>query len=62
MKDDIIIPRLISTHDAAKYLAICERNLFELTKTKKLPAVRIGRAVRYDINDLNVFINEAKKG
>jgi excisionase family DNA binding protein len=54
------ITRLLSVSDAAKYLAICERNLFELTKTKKLPAVRIGRAVRYDLNDLDGFITKAK--
>jgi excisionase family DNA binding protein len=58
--DSSIIPRLLSASDAAKYLAISERTLFELTKTQKLPAVRIGRAVRYDKSDLDAFIASAK--
>jgi excisionase family DNA binding protein len=58
--DSGIIPRLLSASDAAKYLAISERTLFELTKTQKLSAVRIGRAVRYDKSDLDTFIASAK--
>jgi excisionase family DNA binding protein len=61
-ESNTIQPRLLSTNDAAKYLAVCERTLFELTKTKRLPVVRIGRAVRYDIADLDAFISKAKGG
>lgn len=54
------ISRLMSVSDTAKYLAISERTLWNLTSTQKLPAVRIGRAVRYDISDLNEFITKQK--
>jgi len=54
------ITRLLSASDAAKFLAISERTLWTLTHTGKLPAVKIGRAVRYDLNDLNEFIAKAK--
>jgi len=60
--NDNTITRLMTPAAAAKYLAICERTLFELTKTHRLPAVRIGRAVRYDIADLDAFITAAKTG
>jgi len=53
-------PRLLSTSDAAKYLAVSERTIWNLTHTRKLPAVRLGRAVRYDLSDLDVFISKAK--
>ena len=56
------ITRLLSPASAAKYLAVCERTLFGLTKSGKLPAVRIGRAVRYDVADLDAFITKAKTG
>lgn len=59
MANDVNI-RLLTASDAARYLAICERTLFELTKMQKLPVVRIGRAVRYDISDLEAFIMKAK--
>lgn len=62
MNDTNTITRLLSPADAAKYLAICERKLFELSKTQRIPAVRIGRAVRYDIADLDRFILNAKTG
>jgi excisionase family DNA binding protein len=60
--DTNTITRLLSPASASKYLAICERTLFELTKTQRIPAVRIGRAVRYDIADLDGFILNAKTG
>jgi excisionase family DNA binding protein len=51
---------LLSPRDAARAIGVCERTLFGLTKDRKLPAVRIGRAVRYDPADLREFIDAAK--
>jgi excisionase family DNA binding protein len=57
-----IIPRLMTASEAARYLAISERTLWNLTHTKKISSVRIGkRAVRYDLHDLNTFISTAKE-
>ncbi len=56
------LPRLLlNTRDAAKALAISERKLWELTNCKAIPAVRIGRAVRYDLHDLQEFIDRQKE-
>lgn len=52
--------RLFPPKAAAKYLAISERKLFDLTKQKLIPCVRIGRSVRYDVADLKSFINRQK--
>ena len=54
------ISRLLSTKEAAAYLAISERKLWQLTKDKRIPSVKIDRVVRYDIADLNSFITEMK--
>ena len=54
-------PLLLTPKEAAKALSVCERTLYELTKTGELPAVRIGRAVRYDVGDLRAWIERAKK-
>jgi excisionase family DNA binding protein len=62
MTEALTLPRLMSVSDAAKYLAISERTIWNLTSEQKLPAVRIGRAVRYDIGDLDAFITKAKIG
>lgn len=52
--------RLIKCREAAAYLGICERKLWELKKDGRIPSVRIDRAVRFDITDLDVFIQSAK--
>ena len=39
---------LLTQREAAKVLSLCEKSVFTLTKNGKLPAVRIGKSVRYD--------------
>jgi excisionase family DNA binding protein len=43
---------LIDTREAARLLSISPRTLWQLTKQKQVPAVRIGRSVRYRVVDL----------
>jgi excisionase family DNA binding protein len=52
--------RLIKCRQAAAYLGICERKLWELEKNGRVPSVRIDRAVRFDITDLDAFIQQSK--
>jgi len=46
--------------DAANALAISPRKLWGLTRSGEITCVRIGRAVRYSVQDLQAFI-EAKR-
>ena len=55
-------PRLLSARDTARALAVCEKTLWALTRDGKLPAVHIGRAVRYDVADVRALIESAKGG
>ena len=59
--NDTIAPRLLPVRLAAAYLAISERKLWGLTQEGRLPAVKIGRCIRYDISDLDAFITGAKQ-
>jgi len=53
---------LLSAREAAKMLAISERTLWSITAPRgPLPCVRIGRVVRYDLRDLQAFINSRKE-
>lgn len=52
--------RLIKCRQAAAYLGICERKLWELEKDGRIRSVRIDRAVRFDMADLDAFIQQAK--
>ena len=50
-------PRLLlNARDAAKALAISERKLWDLTNQKVIRSIRIGRAVRYLVSDLQDFV------
>ncbi len=50
---------LISPREAAKSLSICERTLYSLTKRGEIPAVHIGRCVRYDPDALKAWIRKS---
>jgi len=58
MNDDKL---LLTPREAAKSLSICERTLYGLSKSGELRLVRIGRSVRYDVNDLRAWIDRTKK-
>lgn len=52
--------RLISVVDAALYLGVSTWHVRRLVWRGDLPAVRIGKLVRLDRNDLDNFIGEQK--
>jgi excisionase family DNA binding protein len=58
---ETIQPLLLTPREAAKALAICERTLYALTKTGELPAVRMGRCVRYDLDALKAWIKKSSE-
>jgi len=52
---------LLNVRQAADALAVCEKTLWALTAPRgPLPSVRIGRAVRYHVADLQAFIESRK--
>ena len=57
----LISPMLISPREAAKALSICERTLYSMTKRGEIPAVHIGRCVRYDPEALKSWIKKSLK-
>ena len=56
-----IMGKLMTSKQAANYLCICERKLWDLQKLRRIPVVRIDRSVRFDRNDLDLFIADSKK-
>ena len=49
-------PRLVNVHEAAKYLAVSVSTLYGWAWQRKLPFVKVGRALRFDLADLEKFI------
>lgn len=50
----------ISGREASAMLSISERTLWSLTRSGQIPAVRMGRLVRYSIADLENFVERSK--
>jgi excisionase family DNA binding protein len=59
MNNDTIL--LLTPRQASKALNVCERTLYGLSKSGKLPVVHIGRAVRYSVDDIRAWIDRTKK-
>lgn len=57
--DRTIEPILLTAREAAQALAVCEKTLWTLTQPRgDIPAVRIGKAVRYRMEDLQAWIGK----
>jgi excisionase family DNA binding protein len=55
------IKRLLSTIETMEYLNIGKTTLFKLVKEGKLKPVKIDSNLRFDIEDLNEFIEKSKE-
>jgi predicted DNA-binding transcriptional regulator AlpA len=53
---------LVDEREAARLLGISPRLLWGFRKAGRVPCVRIGRAVRYYVKDLETFIEQQKQG
>jgi len=53
---------LLTPREAAKALAISPRKLWAMTASGEIPHVRIGRCVRYPVDDLREWIDATKQG
>ena len=60
MNVDGVCNLLLTPRETAEVLRISERTLWGLTASGQIPSLRIGRSVRYDINDLRDWIDERK--
>jgi excisionase family DNA binding protein len=57
-----INPQLLSEREAAKWLGVCVRTLWAIRASGEIPHVRLGRAIRYDVDDLRAYVARNKKG
>lgn len=54
--------RLVTVQDAAKILSMNEQVLYRMASDGRLPCYRIGRALRLDLNELEVLLREKGDG
>ncbi len=53
-------PFLVDATEAARLLSISTRTLWTMTDRGEIPCVRIGRAMRYSVDDLRAWIERAR--
>ena len=62
-KDNGTLQKLLLTcKEAADALAISQRKLWSMTTSGEIPHIRIGRSVRYPVDELRQWILEQTKG
>lgn len=52
-----VLTAALQKREAAAYLAVSEVTLYRLTRAGKIPHVRIGRAIRWRVEDLDAFLS-----
>jgi excisionase family DNA binding protein len=52
---------LLTIRQAAQYLAVSDSTLYGWVWQRRIPFVKIGRAVRFDLQDLAAFIEANKQ-
>jgi len=55
-------PLLLRPAEAARFLAISPRKLWELTNCREVPVIRIGRSLRYPTEELRAWVAGRRGG
>lgn len=50
--------RIVTRPDVAAYLATSERNIRHLVETRRIPFVRVGRLIRFDLDQVDAWLDE----
>ena len=57
----ISAPRLLTVQEAARYLAVSVSTLYGWVWQRRVPFVKVGRALRFDLDDLKKFVEDNKQ-
>ncbi len=52
---------LVTQKEAADLLSMCERKFWEEVNQGKIPKIKLGRSVRYDVRDLLAYVDHLKE-
>lgn len=54
-------PRLVTVREASRYLSISVSTLYGWVWQRRIPFVKVGRALRFDLDDLKKFVEGNKQ-
>ena len=52
--------RYLSPQELAEYLGLSVQTIYEWTSQKKIPYIKLGRLVKFDITEIDVWIKSHK--
>jgi excisionase family DNA binding protein len=58
MRSNEIAKRLLNVEEAAQYLGLQADTVYKKARLRELPSVKVGRALRFDVEALERFIRE----
>ena len=58
VSNGIIGRRLLNVREAAQYLGLEVDTVYKKSRLREVPSVKVGRALRFDMNALERFIDE----
>ena len=50
--------RLLTTREAAEYLGLAEETVYKKSRLRELPAVKVGRSLRFDVQALERYVEQ----
>ncbi len=56
-----IVERYVSIKVASKYTSLAESTLYEWAGTGRIPSIKIGRRVLFDLHDIDRIMNSLKR-
>ncbi len=51
---------LLDIHQLAKELGLSESGIYQMVSQRCIPFVRIGRSIRFDLEDIKIWVQEKK--
>lgn len=62
MKASQVEKRLLSVTEASQLLGMSESFLYKLAESKEIPHLRLGRALRFDISQIDLWLKRHSVG
>jgi len=61
MKRDKYIKRYVSINEVSEYTSLPVKSLYELASTGRIPSIKLGRRVLFDLNDIDLVMDSLKR-
>ncbi len=53
--------RYVDVKEVSKYTSLPVKSLYELASTGRIPSIKLGRRVLFDLNDIDYFMSSLKR-